>query len=286
MKYVITLLSLITVLFSGVSFAGDSSTLKQIKETEIIRIGYRQDEPPMSFLNKNKQPVGYSIDLCLHIVNDVKNKLNNPNIATKFVPVTASNRFKALENNEIDILCGSTTKTLSRSELVDFTQLTFITGADILSLKTSHIKEISDLKGKKVAVVKDTTTANSLRNALKKVDSNAEIITVDSADVGMEAVLNGEVDAFSSDQIVLMGLILTNEDVEKLTLTGKIFSQEPFALAVRRNDSDFRLIANRTLSRLNRSRKIGLIYRAWFSPIVTKIPPLHEAMYILNSTPE
>ena len=286
MKYVITLLSLITVLFSGVSFAGDSSTLKQIKETEIIRIGYRQDEPPMSFLNKNKQPVGYSIDLCLHIVNDVKIKLKNPNIATKFVPVTASNRFKALENNEIDILCGSTTKTLSRSELVDFTQLTFITGADILSLKTSHIKEISDLKGKKVAVVKDTTTANSLRNALEKVDSDAEIITVDSADVGMEAVLNGEVDAFSSDQIVLMGLILTNEDVEKLTLTGKIFSQEPFALAVRRNDSDFRLIANRTLSRLNRSRKIGLIYRAWFSPIVTKIPPLHEAMYILNSTPE
>jgi len=286
MKYVITLLSLITVLFSGVSFAGDSSTLKQIKETEIIRIGYRQDEPPMSFLNKNKQPVGYSIDLCLHIVNDVKIKLKNPNIATKFVPVTASNRFKALENNEIDILCGSTTKTLSRSELVDFTQLTFITGADILSLKTSHIKEISDLKGKKVAVVKDTTTANSLRKALKKVGSDAEIITVDSADVGMEAVLNGEVDAFSSDQIVLMGLILTNEDVEKLTLTGKIFSQEPFALAVRRNDSDFRLIANRTLSRLNRSRKIGLIYRAWFSPIVTKIPPLHEAMYILNSTPE
>jgi len=286
MKYVITLLSLITVLFSGVSFAGDSSTLKQIKETEIIRIGYRLDEPPMSFLNKNKQPVGYSIDLCLHIVNDVKIKLKNPNIATKFVPVTASNRFKALENNEIDILCGSTTKTLSRSELVDFTQLTFITGADILSLKTSHIKEISDLKGKKVAVVKDTTTANSLRKALKKVGSDAEIITVDSADVGMEAVLNGEVDAFSSDQIVLMGLILTNEDVEKLTLTGKIFSQEPFALAVRRNDSDFRLIANRTLSRLNRSRKIGLIYRAWFSPIVTKIPPLHEAMYILNSTPE
>ena len=286
MKYVITLLSLITVLFSGVSFAGDSSTLKQIKETEIIRIGYRLDESPMSFLNKNKQPVGYSIDLCLHIVNDVKIKLKNPNIATKFVPVTASNRFKALENNEIDILCGSTTKTLSRSELVDFTQLTFITGADILSLKTSHIKEISDLKGKKVAVVKDTTTANSLRKALKKVGSDAEIITVDSADVGMEAVLNGEVDAFSSDQIVLMGLILTNEDVEKLTLTGKIFSQEPFALAVRRNDSDFRLIANRTLSRLNRSRKIGLIYRAWFSPIVTKIPPLHEAMYILNSTPE
>jgi ABC-type amino acid transport substrate-binding protein len=274
------------MLVSGASSAGDTPTLEQIKNSEVIRIGYRETEPPMSFLNKDKQPIGYSIELCLHIVNEVKSVLKNPNIAAKYVPVTASNRFEALGNNSIDILCGSTTKTLSRSELVDFTQLTFITGAALLSLKSVKVNGIADLMGKKVAVVKDTTTIDSLTKTLKKEGSDAKIIPVDSAAAGMDAVIKGEVDAFSSDQIVLIGLVVTHKNPKQFAVTDEVFSFEPFALAVRRNDAEFRLIANRVLSKLSRSGEITKVYKQWFGKYITEVPALLEAMYILNATPK
>ena len=286
MKYTIALIALISMLVSGTGSAGGTPTLEQIKNSEVIRIGYRETEPPMSFLNKDKQPIGYSIDLCLHIVNEVKSLLKNPNIATRYVPVNASNRFEALRNNSIDILCGATTKTLSRSELVDFTQLTFITGAALLSLKSVGIKGISDLIGKKVAVVKDTTTMDILKKTLRKEISDAEIIPVDSASEGMDLVLKGEVAAFSSDQIVLIGLVVTHKNPKQFAVTDKVFSFEPFALAVRQNDAEFRLVANRVLSRLSRSSEITKVYKQWFGKYIKEVPALLEALYVLNATPK
>ena len=286
MKSTLALLLLISMLLSGASFAETTSTLEQIKNSETIHIGYRKNEPPMSFLNEDKQPVGYSIELCMHIVNEIKSTLKNPNIAVKYVPVTASNRFESLADNSIDILCGSTTKTLSRAELVDFTQLSFVTGASLLSLKTVNVDGLSDLKGKKVAVVKDTTTIETLKKALKKADSDAKIIPVDSASEGMKALIKGKVDAFSSDQVVLIGLALTNKSDVEFAISKDVFSYEPFALAVRRNDSEFRLIADRVLSQLNRSGNISQIYANWFGSFTKEVPALLQAMYVLNSTPE
>jgi glutamate/aspartate transport system substrate-binding protein len=274
------------MLISGTGLAADISTLEQIKKSGEIRIGYRETEPPMSFLNKDKQPVGYSIELCLHIANEVKSTLQNPNIATKYLPVNASNRFDALRDNSIDILCGSTTKTLSRSELVDFTQLTFITGAAFLSLNSAKVEKFSDLKGKKVAVVKDTTTKNALEKNLRKKGSDAKIIVVDSAAEGVDLVVKGEVAAFSADQIVLIGLVVTHKDKKQFAVSDKVFSFEPFALAIRQNDSEFRLLADRTLARLNRSGNITKVFKQWFGSYITEVPALLEAMYILNSTPE
>ncbi len=286
MRHLIVLTGLFSMLISGTGLAADISTLEQIKKSGEIRIGYRETEPPMSFLNKDKQPVGYSIELCLHIANEVKSTLQNPNIATKYLPVNASNRFDALRDNSIDILCGSTTKTLSRSELVDFTQLTFITGAAFLSLNSAKVEKFSDLKGKKVAVVKDTTTKNALEKNLRKKGSDAKIIVVDSAAEGVDLVVKGEVAAFSADQIVLIGLVVTHKDKKQFAVSDKVFSFEPFALAIRQNDSEFRLLADRTLARLNRSGNITKVFKQWFGSYITEVPALLEAMYILNATPE
>ena len=286
MKHLIVLTGLFSMLISGTGLAADISTLEQIKKSGEIRIGYRETEPPMSFLNKDKQPVGYSIELCLHIANEVKSTLQNPNIATKYLPVNASNRFDALRDNSIDILCGSTTKTLSRSELVDFTQLTFITGAAFLSLNSAKVEKLSDLKSKKVAVVKDTTTKNALEKNLREKGSDAKIIVVDSAAEGVDLVVKGEVAAFSADQIVLIGLVVTHKDKKQFAVSDKVFSFEPFALAIRQNDSEFRLLADRTLARLNRSGNITKVFNQWFGEYITEVPALLEAMYILNATPE
>jgi ABC-type amino acid transport substrate-binding protein len=286
MKNMIALIALASMLVSGASLAAETSTLDQIKKSETIRIGYREANPPMSFLNKDKQPVGYSVELCLQIVNEVKSMMQNPNIAVRYVPVTASNRFEALSDNSIDILCGATTKTLSRSEVVDFTQLTFITGAALLSMKSTKVDAVTDLKGKKVAVSKDTTTMDTLRKTIRRKGIDAQIVEVDSASAGMELVIKGEVAAFAADQIVLIGLVVTHMDPKQFAVSQDVFSFEPFALAVRRNDADFRLVADRVLSRLSRSGNIKKIYKQWFGKYITEVPDLLEAMYILNTTPE
>ncbi len=284
MKYLFVLASLLTALVSlSTATAG---TLERIEESGVIRLGFRDSEPPMSFLDENQKPIGYSIDLCEHIVSAVRSKIGNPDIEVEYVPVTAADRFEAIENNSIDILCGSTTKTLSRAERVDFTQMTFVTGAALLSKDSVNIADIAALKDQKVAVVENTTTIEALKRALKDADSNAEIVPVASAEAGLSAVIKGDVGAFSADQVVLIGLVLTQAGEENFAITNQVFSFEPFALAIRRNDADFRLLADRVLSGLNRSGQITPIYLRWFGQFSKEVPNLVDAMYILNSTPE
>ncbi len=286
MRLVLVLLATTLFLVQPLGAAAQGGTLEQIEQSGKVRIGFRESQPPMSFIDKDGRPAGYSIDLCVRIVNEVKNRLGRDDIAIEYVPVSATNRFEALAENRIDILCGATTKTISRGELVDFTQLTFVTGASLLSLKDNGVGGISALQGKKVAVSTGTTTLDALRAKLKESVSDAKVVPVDSAAAGLQALLKGEVDAFSADQVVLIGLVLTHQGDEKFAIATDIFSFEPFALAVRRNDSDFRLLADSVLAQLNRSGQITPIYSRWFGRFTKKVPPLLEAMYVLNSTPE
>jgi len=286
MKYLIAFIGLIVASVQPLTAAEHGSTLERIQQSGTVRIGFRETEPPMSFLDADKQPVGYSIDLCNVIVAEIKRKLQNPNITTRFVPVTAANRFSSLTDNSIDLLCGATTKTLSRSELVDFTQLTFVTGASLLSLGSQKIGGIDDLEGKKVAVTDNTTTIEALGQALKKRGSDAEVVSVADADAGIKLLMDGEVAAFASDQVVLIGLIATHKGPEELVIAKELFSFEPFALALQRNDADFRLLADRVLSNLYRSGRILEIYKRWFGGFSDQVPELLEAMYILNANAE
>ena len=286
MKYAFAFAALLFVFAPQISAEEAGSTLERISQSGKVRIGFRESEPPMSFLDENKQPAGYSIDLCKRIVNEVKNKVGKPDLGVEYVPVTAANRFQAVANHDVDILCGATTKTLARGELVDFTQLTFVTGGSLLSLKSNKVSGISELQGKKVSVGEGTTTIESLKRALKEAVSDAQVVPVVSAAEGVAALEAGKVDAFASDQIVLIGLVVTNESPEKFGIAGELFSYEPFALAVRRNDSEFRLLTDRVLSQLYRSGQITPIYSKWLGGLSDEVPNLLEAMYILNSTPE
>jgi len=286
MKLISALVLSVVMLSMSAASAEQISTLAQIEKTGKIRIGYRESEPPMSFLDKNGKAAGYSVDLCVRIVTGVKAKLKKPDVVIEYVAVDSADRFSALSDNKIDILCGSTTKTLSRGELVDFTQLTFVTGASLLSLASSPVDNISELQGKKVAVVKDTTTIVVLKNALKEALTETKIVPVSSATEGMKALREGKVDAFSSDQVVLIGLVLGNEDPKAFAIASQLFSFEPFALAVRRNDADFRLVADRVLSHLYRSAQIGPIYGKWFGRFSNEVPTALRAVYAINATPE
>ena len=263
-----------------------TGTLKRIDDTGRMNLGYREDEPPMSFRDQSGNPVGYSIDLCDHIASAVRQTLGRTDITVNYVPVTAENRFAAIEAADIDILCGATTKTLGRSERVGFTQLTFATGASLLSMDDNKVPNVLGLKGKRVAVVSNTTTIEALQGALNEMLVDVVVVPVSSALEGMILLDKGEVDAFSSDQVVLIGQVIARNTGRQYFLSEELFSFEPFALAVARGDVDFQLVADRALSRLNRSGQIAVIYRKWFGRFAKKPPQLLKALYQLNATPE
>ncbi len=274
------------VLFASPLAAQDlTGTLQQIKKTGQIRIGYRSSEPPMSFLDKDGKPAGYSIDLCNSIVKEVEKKIG-AKVKMQYVPVTAENRFKILVDNKIDILCGATTETLSRGELVDFTQLTFVTGASLMTLKNDKNRDSSGFSGKKIGVVKETTTAIFLKNLLHETSTKAEIVLFDSVEEGVSALQKKKIDAYAADQIVLIGIASKPDNRMKFAIDPNVFSFEPFAFAVRRNDSDFRLVANRAISGLCRSKKIFDIYDKWVGEFTGQRLPIFDAMVKLNAIPE
>ena len=260
-----------------------TGTLQQIKKTGKVKIGYRQDQPPMSFLDKDGKPAGYSIDLCKLIVTEIETKINGI-VDIEYVPVTAAERFDALSDNRIDILCGSTTKTLSRSELVDFTQLTFATGAAFMALKGAQI--MNNFNGKKIGVVIGTTTADSLKTLFMETEIAADIVILNSTDEGLNALEKGKIDAFAADQVVLIGQILKAANPKSLEILPSLFTYEPLALAVRRNDADFRLVADRVISRLYRTKQIVPLYNKWFGKFSPEMPSAFSAVIQINATPE
>ena len=262
-----------------------TGTLGQIKKTGQMRIGFRASEPPMSFLGKGGSPEGYSIDLGRSVVKEVEKKIG-AKVKVQYVPVTAQNRFKALVDNKIDILCGATTKTLSRSELVDFTQLTFVTGASLMTLQNNGNRDASGFNGKKIGVVKGTTTAVFLKNLLHETSTKAEIVLFDSAEEGVEALQKKKIDAYATDQIVLIGIASRAQNRTKFAIDPNVFSFEPFAFAVRQNDADFRLVADRAISGLCRSKKIFEIYDKWVGEFTGQRLPIFNAMVQLNAIPE
>ena len=260
-----------------------TGTLLQVQKSGKIKIGYRQDQPPMSFLDKDSTPAGYSIDICKLIAAEVETKIGGT-VAIEYVPVTAAERFNALSDNRIDILCGSTTKTLSRGELVDFTQLTFVTGAAFMTLKDTRI--MNNFNGKKIGVVKGTTTEAALRGLFQETGVNADIVLLNATAEGRDALEKGKIDAFAADQVVLIGQALTADNPGNFTILPNVFTYEPFALAVRRNDADFRLVADRVISRLYRTKQIVKTYDKWFGKFSPQIPQAFTALIQINAIPE
>ncbi len=286
MRTLVLGLALVCFQISASTASELTGTLKRINDRSQMNLGFREVEPPMSFRGQSGKAVGYSIDLCDHIVAAVKQKLGRSDITVNYLPVTAKNRFTAIETGSIDILCGATTKTLGRSERVGFTQLTFVTGASLLSLSKAKVSNIAALKGKRVAVVANTTTIEALKRVLKGGLIDAKVVPVSSATAGMAALDKGEVDAFSSDQIVLIGQIIVRKKKKHYYLSKELFSFEPFALTVQRGDADFQLVADSALSQLSRTGQIVLIYRKWFGRFNIKPPMLLKALYQLNATPK
>src|SRR5258708_33146577 len=115
-----------------------TGTLKKIKETGIITIGYRDSSIPFSYLDDSQKPIGFAIDICYRIVDAVKGELKLDKLAIEFNPVTSSTRIPLLANGTIDLECGSTTNNADRLKQVAFTNTHFLTATRFVSKKSSN----------------------------------------------------------------------------------------------------------------------------------------------------
>jgi glutamate/aspartate transport system substrate-binding protein len=280
-KALVALLALCVV--PGIGVGG---TLDQIKKSGEIRVGYRTDAPPLSFNDSSGQAAGYSVELCRRIAAAVKDHLKLKDLKTTLVPLTSEDRIDAIINNRVDIECGATTITLTRAEKVDFTLMTFVTGGGLLTLAGTGIESLAGLSGKSVAVVSGTTSEAALRKYLQKNLIDAKVIAVPDRGEGMKQLQAKKVDAFASDQVVLIGEILSAGDPRAFSLGRDLFSYEPYGLVVRRNDADFRLVANRAIAYLYRSGQIEELFNRWFGQVGVEPTPVLKAMYLLEALPE
>jgi ABC-type amino acid transport substrate-binding protein len=266
--------------------AAQEDTLTKLKRTSAITIGYTETSAPFSFMGPGGTPQGYSIDLCLRIADSIKKDLSLSQLDVKWARVTAENRIAAVANGTVDIECGTTTKTLSRMAQVDFTLLTFLDGGSLLVTTVSGIVKLTDLPGKRLAVIPTTTTERAVRDVVRKLSlQNVTLLSVKDHAEGLAALDAGKIDAYASDRTLLVGLLAGSKDRAKLKVIEDFISYEPYGFMIRRGDANFQLAVNRALTRLYRSAEVVPIYEKWFGPF-PEGGSLIAALYVLNSVPE
>jgi glutamate/aspartate transport system substrate-binding protein len=262
-----------------------TGTLKKVRDSGTLTVGYRENALPFSYTGSDGKPAGYSIDLCQEIAVAVQQELKLPNLAVRWVPVTPDNRLDAVANGTVDIECGSTTASLSRQEKVDFTLMTFVDGASLLIAEGSGVRTVADLAGKRVGVVLGTTTEKAVGDFLRAQSIAATVVPVRDHDEGLAALQTSKIEAYASDRTILIGLVLQARGTARYALISDDLSYEPYGFMVRRDDSAFRLVANRALARIYRSGAIGAIYAKWFGALGKPTPAL-VLMYALQGLPE
>jgi ABC-type amino acid transport substrate-binding protein len=262
-----------------------TGTLKKVKDSGTLTIGYRENALPFSYTGSDGKPTGFSIDLCQEIAVAVQQELKLPNMTVRWAPVTPENRVDQVASGAVDIECGSTTASLSRQEKVDFTLMTFVDGASLLIVEGAGIRAVSDLNGKRIGLVPGTTTERAVTAFLRDNSVTATLVPVKDHDEGLAGLQASNLEAYASDRIILVGLILQARGTARYTLALDVLSHEPYAFMVRRDDSAFRLVANRTLARIYRSGAIGTLYAKWFGAIGKPTPAL-VLLWALQGLPE
>ena len=275
-------------LSTGIGAAGghtSTGTLAKIAESGTIVIGHRESSVPFSYLDENQVPVGYSIDLCMKIVDAVSEELGM-DLEVEYVPVNPQTRIALMANGTIDLECGSTTNNLTRQQQVEYLPVTFVTGTKILTRVDSGINSVADLDGKVIALAQGTTNERAVTAAVEAAGMDVRILPVKDHAEGMLSLETDRVDAYASDHILLFGLISKSRTPDDFVVVGDFLSFDPYAIMVRRNDSAFELVGKRALAAVFRSGDIDAIYAKWFEPLGVPADPLLQAAFKLGGLPE
>lgn len=271
----------------GNAFAQYSSqVLARIAEDGVINVGHRESSVPFAYIGDDGEPIGFSIDLCLNIVEAVEDKIGM-DVEINWVAVNPQTRIPLMANGTIDLECGSTTNKLSRQEQVDYAYTTFITGTKILTKRDSGINSVDDLAGKAIALAQGTTNERAIKAAIEQRNiSDVSIQSVRDHSEGFLALETDRVDAYSTDDVLLFGLIDKARNPDDYTVVGEFLSYDPYALMVPKDDSDYRLLVNRTLVGLFSSGEFHEIYDKWFEPLSIPMSSMLQTAVDIQTFPE
>ena len=279
------LVSLVAAWLLAGAASAASPTLDRIKASGTVTFGYRDGAAPFSAKQRNGKVRGYSVELCEKVASAVARALNLENLKIAWRPVDGESRISDVADRKIDAECGTTTITLSRMERVDFSVPIFVDGATALVRAKDALRQLADLKGKRVAVMPSTTTETSLKKGLALAGLSANFIMVKDGNEGVAAVLAGKADAYASDRMLLTQLKADDNRADELEFLQHDFSFEPYGLVLPRDDPEFRLLVNRTLAGLYKTGEIDPIFIHWLAPY-GRPGPLLNAMYYLNALPD
>lgn len=249
-------------------------TLKKIKESGRLVIGRSENSVPFSFVDASGKPIGYSIDICGRIAEGVRQELKMDKLDVQYVTIMGTTLIPLLVNGTIDIGCSTTTHNLTREKQVDFLATTYVTGNQLLVRKDSGIKEIEDLKGKRVAVNQGTTNEKIMKELDRQLGLGIRFLDTEDQPRGWLAFETGRVDCYVTDAVIEHGLIAKSKDPGQYAVVGRLLSFDPYSMVVRRDDSEFRRVGNKVLAGLFRSGEIQAIYDKWLAPIAG--PPSDE----------
>jgi ABC-type amino acid transport substrate-binding protein len=273
----LTILALLTAALVLSATAAPAGVLDRVRDSGVFRLGYRADAKPYSYKNDQGQPDGYIVDLCLEVA-----KALGPKVRVEYVLVSAAERFQAVRDGRIDILCDPSSMTMPRRELVDFSLPTFLDGASVLARTSKPVQRFEDLAGRRVGVLAATTTEQTLRKSLAELKLKADVVPVRDHRAGLDLLWADKLDAYFADRAIIAAMIHEGGR-PGFELSKQYFSYETYALALPRDDGAFRLLVDRTLARLYRTGAINAILAKTFG----RAPQdeLLKAMIVINSLP-
>jgi len=264
--------------------AATAGALDRIGQDKTIRIAYREDAPPFSSKDKIGEPVGFMVDLCREVAKKLADQLKLPSLSVAYVPVTAANRFEAIQQQKADLLCEPTSATLSRREIVDFSIPTFVDGASLMIRKDGP-HDLKAMAGQKIGVLGGTTTEQGLRDTLNAGGISSDVIPAKTHAEGLAMLDDGKISAYFGDRSILVSLIKNSKAPAKLMLAENYLSVEPYALALPRGDEDFRLAVDRALSHIYRGGEMGAVFKRTFGEN-TKPGEVLQTLYIVSALPD
>ena len=258
--------------------------LKIIHETATLRVAYRTDSRPFSYLDAQGRPVGYTIELCERIARSLEQQLN-VTLAIKWVPVDERTRFEAIINDSADMECGSTTVSLSRMQIVDFSSVVFADSTGVLVKSGRQLSLFNNMAGKNIGVVAGTTNERAVRDQLARRNISATLVEFRDRREGIAALARGDLDGFASDKLVLLALAQA-ANLQDVTLLPEDLSFEPFAIMLPRGDWAFRLAVNTALARVFRSGEIVGLYTKYLGGVGLGASSWAGLVFIFGGLPE
>jgi glutamate/aspartate transport system substrate-binding protein len=272
---------------------GLSPTLANIKKSHVVRLGYRESSPPFSFMDPSNRPIGYSLELCEAIVEEIGIEVDDANLKIEYVKVTSDDRIPAVVQNKIDLECGSTTANAERGKQVAFSPLMFVAGTKLMVPKASTISAPKDLQGKTVVVTKGTTNEQAMHTLDKKFTLGLNIIASPDHEQSYQTLVDGKADAFATDDILLYGLIARHKAQGTYKVVGDYLSYDPYGIMFRKGEPQLTAVVERAFRKLGSNRDLIPLYNKWFVarlPTGEKLnvaisPQLEEAFKAMDDSP-